>query len=92
MKALADSIEAALKSVVTAAHKGVYVINPFTYPDQHGTAIVIESVAVSELLRELKIWAFEKLEEVSVLSKQKMYEAIEKKKNGSQTVVPRPHK
>ena len=80
MKSLVDSIDAALKSVVTGSHKGVRVVNPFTYLDHHGTEISIASGRVPGLFRDMKIWSLEKLEEVSILAKQQMYKVAEKQR------------
>ena len=60
-------------------------MNPFNYPDHLGTGISIAPGRVPGLLRDMQIWSLEKLEEVSILSKQKMYEVAEKK--GGQTDV-----
>ena len=80
LKGLADSIEAGQNSLATAGHKGVFLLDPFTYQDHHGTATSIGSGSVAGLFKELKIWALEKLEEISAVSKQKLYESIEQRK------------
>ena len=66
-----------MDNLATAGHRGVYLLNPFTYPDHSGNTVTIEGGLMGTLLRGIKIWGLEKMEELQVDSAQKMHEFVE---------------
>ena len=83
MKSLVDSIDAALKNIVTAGHKGVQVASPFVYQCYTGAEVSILPGRVPRTFRDMKVWALEKLEEVVAEAKQQLYDTAERTKRAA---------
>ena len=64
VKTLVDSVGIELENLARAGHRGIYLLDPIQYTDGSGHTVVIEGGKVGSLLRSIKIWGLETLEEL----------------------------
>ena len=74
VQTLVDSVGVELRDLARAGHRGIYLLDPLHYPDGSGHMVANEGGKVGSLLRNIKIWGLEKLEELHAGSAQRMTE------------------
>ena len=74
VQTLVDSVEDELRNLARAGHRGIYLLDPLQNPDGCGNMVAIEGGKVGTLLRNIKVWGLEKMEELQARSAQRMTE------------------